>query len=45
MYLIFPGFILGVAVMGFYFTWKNWERDRSRLWRRIKQMQQELENS
>ena len=45
MCLIFPGFILGVAVMGFYFTWKNWERDRSRLWLRIKQMQQELENS
>jgi hypothetical protein len=45
MYLILPGFILGVAVMGFYFTWKNWERDRSPLWRRIKQMQQELENS
>jgi hypothetical protein len=42
MYIIFPLFILLVAVLGFYFTKKDWERERAGLWHQIKQMQEEL---
>jgi hypothetical protein len=42
MYIIFPLFILLVAVLGFYFTKKDWERERAGLWRQIKQMLEEL---
>ena len=35
MYLYFIIFFILVAGMGFYFTWKNWQRDRTPLWRQI----------
>jgi hypothetical protein len=41
MYILFPLFILLVAVLGFYFTKKDWERERAGLWRQIKQMLEE----
>jgi hypothetical protein len=45
IYVLIPTFVLAVAAMGLYFTWKNWLRDRAPLWRQIKQMRAELENS
>jgi len=45
MYILFPCFIIIVAAFGFYFTWKNWRRDRAPLWHQIRQMQDELESS
>jgi hypothetical protein len=45
MWFFFALFFLGVAVMGEYFTWKNWSRDRAPVWRRIRQVQQGLEEA
>ena len=45
MSIIFPGFLIAVALMGLYFTRKNWERDRAPLWHQIKQIQEDLRES
>lgn len=40
----FALFIIAVAVMGTYFTWKDWRKDRAQIWRQIKKIREELEN-
>jgi hypothetical protein len=41
MYIIFPLCVLLIAVLGFYFTKKEWERERAALWHKVRHMLEE----